>query len=258
MHRFYVPPAELRSPRFVLPEMESKHAVQVLRLQAGERLQVIDGVGNRYDCQIVNADRRAVTVEVQSQSFAAFPAVPVEVFAPLAKGKAMDFIIQKATELGAMKITAVSTERCVAQVDAKDAEDKVDKWRQIAIEASKQSGREWLPEIPLPVSLKNSINHRENGSLDLIAALLPGARPIRQQFNAYAMKHGKQPQRVGIWVGPEGDFSPTEYEFLLNAGLFPINLGSHVLRCETAIIALLAGCQQEILWLQSNSSQSPL
>lgn len=246
MHRFYVPPTELRSPRFVLPEMESKHAVQVLRMVAGDKVQVSDGAGRKCECVIVQADRRAVTVEVLSEIQIRPPAIPIEVFAPLAKGKAMDLIIQKATELGAMKIVAVNTERCVAHVDEERAEDKVSKWRQTAIESAKQSGREWLPEITPPMTLKNSVAIRAEGSLNLIAALLPQALPVRQQFLAYAKTNGQQPKRVCIWVGPEGDFSPAEYEFLLDAGLLPVNLGSHVLRCETALISLLAICQQEI------------
>jgi 16S rRNA (uracil1498-N3)-methyltransferase len=247
MHRFYVPPTESHSPQFVLPEAESKHAVQVLRLQAGDKLQVLDGAGRKCECVILRAEKRGVLVESTAETLVAYPRMPVAACIPLAKGKAMDLMIQKATELGAMRIAAISTERCVAQVDEERAEDKVAKWRQTAIEAAKQSGREWLPEITAPMTLKHAVEGLAADSLNLVAALLPQALPVRQQFLAYTKTHGQKPAKVSIWVGPEGDFSPSEYDFLLRSALLPVSLGSHVLRCETALISLLAICQQEVL-----------
>ena len=248
MHRFYVPDAAASGKHFKLPEAESKHAVQVLRLDVGDVLMVLDGKGNKWECSIVSAGKKSVGVDVLKHSFIPAPSVPVDVYVPLAKGKAMDLIVQKVTELGAARIIPVSTEHCVTQLDQEQGEDKVGKWAQIAIEALKQCANAWLPEITTPIPLVQSFQeHHAANRLNLVAALTPDTTSVRKQFDCYHKSHGQAPQRVGIWVGPEGDFSPSEYDLLQNSGIKAVTLGGNILRCETAIISLLAICQQELL-----------
>jgi 16S rRNA (uracil1498-N3)-methyltransferase len=248
MHRFFVPPTELRQSRFALPEAEARHAAQVLRVRPGEEVQVLDGAGRTYLCVVDTVEKRQVWLSWERESFTPRPAVQVEVYPAVAKGKAMEIIIQKAVELGAAKICPVVCEHSVAQYDDDRAEDKADKWRLTVIEAVKQCGREWLPEVTAPQAFKHCLPAEKDDSvLDLVAALQNGTDTIGARFAAYAQKSGRAwPAKVRLWVGPEGDFSTAEYEALKQHGVLGVTLGNHVLRCETALLAMLAVCQHEI------------
>ncbi|HEY1173151.1 MAG TPA: RsmE family RNA methyltransferase [Verrucomicrobiae bacterium] len=248
MHRFFVPPTELRSSRFPLPEAESRHAAQVLRVRAGDIVQVLDGAGRRYDCAVDTVEKRQVWLRVEKETQVPAPKVAVEVYPAVAKGKAMELIIQKAVELGAAKICPVVCDHSVAHYDDDRAEDKAEKWRLTAIEALKQCGREWLPEVTAPMPFKQCLPPSDNNALNLVAALQEGATPVGERFAAFVKTHDALPSKVRLWVGPEGDFSPAEYLSLKQQGVQAVTLGPHVLRCETALLALLAVCQHEILF----------
>ncbi|MGV3756875.1 MAG: RsmE family RNA methyltransferase [Verrucomicrobiota bacterium] len=248
MHRFFVTPTELRQPRFALPEAESRHAAQVLRVRPGAEVQVLDGAGRKHACVVDAVEKRQVWLRVERQEFVPGPKVTVEVYPAVAKGKAMEMIIQKAVELGAARICPVVCEHSVAHYDDDRAVDKADKWRLTVIEAVKQCGREWLPEITPPQSFKHCLPSGEEASaLNLVAALQDGTTTVGDRFTAFTEKHAAPlPATVRLWVGPEGDFSTAEYRALAEHGVQPVTLGTHVLRCETALLALLAISQHEI------------
>jgi 16S rRNA (uracil1498-N3)-methyltransferase len=141
----------------------------------------------------------------------------------------------------------VVCEHSVAHYDDDRAEDKGEKWRLTAIEALKQCGREWLPEVTSPRPFKQCLpSAGEASCLNLVAALRPGAVLTGERISAYFNTHGALPRTIRLWVGPEGDFSSGEYQDLAAHDVLPITLGTHVLRCETALLALLAVCQHEI------------
>lgn len=247
MHRFYASDAAAAGKHLMLPEAEAKHAVQVLRLKTGDSLLLLDGKGNKWECRITSSGKKSLGVELLTHHRVPAPIVPVDVFVPLAKGKAMDLIVQKVTELGAARIIPVSTDHCVTQLDQEQIEDKIQKWNQIAIEALKQCANTWLPKIEPSLPLSKSLQNDGKTKLNLVAALTPATTPVRRQFDDFLATHGKMPERIGIWVGPEGDFSPREYALLQDSGVRAVTLGGNILRCETAVISLLAISQQEIL-----------
>ncbi len=248
MHRFFVPPTELWQSRFALPEAESRHAAQVLRVCAGDAVQVLDGAGRKYACVVDAVEKRQVWLRVERDEVVPPPEVKVEVYPAVAKGKAMELIIQKAVELGATRICPMVCEHSVAQYDDDRAEDKADKWRLTVIEALKQCGREWLPQITIPQPFKHCLPSAvDTSTLNLVAALQDGAMTVGARFTAFSGKHAVPlPTTVRLWVGPEGDFSPAEYRALAEHGVQSVTLGTHVLRCETALLALLAISQHEI------------
>lgn len=247
MHRFFVPPTEVRPPRFALPEGESRHAAQVLRVRVGEPVQVLDGAGRKYACVVESVDRRQVWLQVEHEAFVPSATTGIEVFPAVAKGKAMELIIQKAVELGADRISPVVCEHSVAQYEADRAEDKAAKWQVIATEALKQCGREWLPKVSTPRTLEECLREKDAAVLDIVAALQPGTVSTRQCLEAYLQEHGSWPKTIRLWVGPEGDYSTAEYSALAAHGAKAVTLGNHVLRCETAMLALLAICQHELI-----------
>jgi 16S rRNA (uracil1498-N3)-methyltransferase len=222
MRRFFAEPDRCRSSQIELDENESKHLAQVFRARVGEEATVLNGAGDIFDCAIEKIAKRSVTLAIRSKKH--IPPLPYELhlFQAIPKGKVMDWIVQKATELGARKIVPVITERTI--VDPHEA--KIEKWRAIAIESIKQCGSPYLPEIAEPIPFKSA----PKTNFGLVASLHPGAREISDL---------KLQSACQIWVGPEGDFTPAEVEALLSSGVHPITLGPLVLRCDTAAVASL-------------------
>ena len=163
----------------------------------------------------------------------------------MAKGKAMDFIVQKATELGANRIVPVLSERSVPNWDNARTAAKVEKWRSICIESIKQCGSAWLPKIELPMTPKEALTDARQSALSLIATLQPNAKHPREHIDTHAAEHGQAPGKLAIWVGPEGDYTPAEINIIRTAAL-PITLGPLVLRSETAAIYCLAVLNYEL------------
>lgn len=232
MHRFLLPPEACRGDAVTLDEADSHHAARVLRLNAGEVVEVLDGAGTRLRCRLMAVGRKAVTAAVEARQ--AGPAEPFAVTLALAllKGRAMDYAIQKATELGARVIRPFAAERCVAHVASGEAAAKLAGWRATAVEACKQCGNPWLPEFRAPVPVAELPRMAGGGTL-LVASLEPGRRRIADALAG-------RPAAVTVCLGPEGDFTPGEYAALRSAGAVAVSLGPHVLRADTAAIAALA------------------
>ena len=246
MHRFYLPPAHCQGSTLTLEDREAHHGLHVLRLRRGERVVVLDGAGHELLCETRDTDRNAVQLEVVQKNFIAPLPYQVTLLQAIPKGKVFESIIQKATELGAHRIVPLLSERILSHLDDESAEAKVEKWRVVAIEASKQCGSAWLPQIDLPISPKAFLSRAEKFELPLIASLQPDSRHPRERFQAFFAERQRLPQTVCIWVGPEGDFSPAEMNAARSAGALPITLGRLVLRSETAAIYCLSVLNYEL------------
>jgi 16S rRNA (uracil1498-N3)-methyltransferase len=162
------------------------------------------------------------------------------------KGKLFESIIQKATELGAFRIVPVLAERVASKLDDEDAVHKTEKWRHVAIEAIKQCGSPWLPQIEPPMTPGQFLSRRERFELPLVAALDGERRHPREFFANFQARHHRLPASICIWIGPEGDFTPAEMESIKTAGALPITLGSLVLRTETAATYCLSILNYEL------------
>ena len=286
MRRFFVPPEFSRGDVFELPEREARHATQVLRLTIGDELTVLDGAGSVLNCVVESAGKRAVRVTVRERQHRAPLPCPITLIQAVPKGPAFETIVQKATELGAARIIPLLSERAVVQITGKDSAAKVEKWKQIAIESIKQCGSPWLPVIESPVRFEELIvgrtflsagagdfpvassEHRtgtptfvaseESGEpagwkacptpdgLSLVCSLQPNARPLREVLSNFSAAKNHRPQSAVVWIGPEGDFTPAEYEAIAKLGAAPITLGPLVLRADTAAIAILSVLNHEL------------
>ncbi|HEX4343456.1 MAG TPA: RsmE family RNA methyltransferase [Verrucomicrobiae bacterium] len=246
MHRFYLPPEKCKSATLTLTEREAHHALHVLRLEAGDEVTVLDGAGDELLCTVTEAARKTVQLAVvEKKSHPPLPA-RVTLLQALPKGKLMDSIVQKATELGVARIVPLLTERTVSHVDGESAAHRVEKWRLAGMEAIKQCGSPWLPEIESPVMPEEFLARKENFDLALVASLQANARSARGYFEEFRKRHSRLPKSVCVWVGPEGDFSPKEYEAIAATGVLPITLGQLVLRMDTAAVACLAILNHEL------------
>lgn len=239
MHRFFLPLDPAVGGRVTLDERESAHAVRVLRLEAGDAIEVLNGAGRVLACRILEAHRRAVVAEVTGER--RVPALPpARVVPAVLKGRAMEFLVQKVTELGVGVISPVLAARCVAGVGAgREAADKAEGWRVTAMEACKQCGNPWLPTIEAPVPLAAFLERRAAGPL-LVGVLDPAAPSLGR----VATELARTRVEVSLLIGPEGDWTAEEQDRLRGAGVVPFSLGPLVLRAETAAIAGLAVLQQ--------------
>jgi 16S rRNA (uracil1498-N3)-methyltransferase len=144
------------------------------------------------------------------------------------KGKTMDWILEKATELGVARVVPLITRRTVVQC-GEDGERKRLKWARTVLEACKQCGQNWMPEVSAPCSLEAFLRDRLGGGVLVAGSLATVSRPLIRLLE-------RLPEELVLLVGPEGDFSPEEMELLRGAGCLEASFGPLVLRSETAAV----------------------
>jgi 16S rRNA (uracil1498-N3)-methyltransferase len=249
MHRFYVAPEDWNRGGLALTGLEAHHARDVLRMRAGEKLVLFNGRGREITAEIV--DLGGDEIELRKLHEAETPPLQCRIVLGQAipKGKNMDLIVQKAVEIGAAEIAPIISDRTIVQVDSEGVAQKQSKWQQIAIEAAKQCGQNWLPHVHAPRKLAEVFFSVADESFDLqlIGSLQPGAQHLKKILAVYSSERQHRPRNVLMLVGPEGDFTPAELALAHRHGCQPITLGPIVLRVETAAIYCLSVLSYELL-----------
>ena len=243
MPRFYIAPHAWNPDRLSLDGGEAHHAADVLRMKTGERVTVFNGEGAEAEAEIVKASRQ--NVELRRIGVHSTPPLGCHITLAQAvpKGKNMELIIEKATELGAAAIAPLLSERTVIRGSEDEHVRKQHKWQRVAVEACKQCGQNWLPKVHVPRSPKSFFESGERYDLMLIASLQSDARPLKQVLAEFG---AKRPVSVLILVGPEGDFTPAELALAKSHGCRPITLGPIILRAETAALYCLSVLNHEL------------
>ncbi|MFO1499205.1 MAG: RsmE family RNA methyltransferase [Verrucomicrobiota bacterium] len=246
MHRFYLPPSQTQDNPLTLCQAEAHHALHVLRVRERERAVVLDGAGHELLCEVRQLGKETVTLEVvQKQRIPPLP-YRITLAQAVTKSKTMDLIVQKATELGVHRLIPIMSERSVSQIEEDAVAGKLEKWRSTTIEAMKQCGSPWLPQIEAPQTAQKFLSEHERFELALVASLQPNAKHPREHFLNFAMEQQRLPQSVCVWVGPEGDFTPAEMNAIRQSGALTITLGPLILRSETAAIYCLSVLNYEL------------
>jgi len=246
VHRFFLPRKTIESKGLVLAGDEAHHCHDVLRLGEGSRVVVFDGEGREHLCKIREASSRQVSlVEIQKQNTPPLP-FRITLAQALPKGKTMDVIIQKATELGVHRILPVLSERTVVKVDPEDSAKKTERWREIVVDAAKQSGNNWMPAVDEARSVRKLAEEVRHFDLALIGSLQPDSKFLKSYLDDFVAEHKKLPSSILVVIGPEGDYTPAEISLLQGAGCRPITLGQIVLRSDTAAIYSLATLAYEM------------
>lgn len=246
MHRFYLPPNQCKDKTLTLTGNEAHHALHVLRVRPGERLMVLDGAGQELLCEAQKPEGSQINLTVIQRNNV--PPLPYQItlLQAIPKGKIIESIIQKATELGVHRVVPLLSDRVTTQLDDESAASKAEKWNQVAIEAIKQCGNAWLPQIEAPITPKAYLARNERFELPLIASLQNDSRHPREHFKTFHAEKKRLPKSVCVWIGPEGDFTPAEMNSVKAAGALPITLGRLVLRSETAAIYSLSVLNYEL------------
>jgi 16S rRNA (uracil1498-N3)-methyltransferase len=250
MHRFYISPENWHRDTLALTGSEAHHARDVLRMKRGEKLVLFNGRGREITAEIV--DLGGGEIRLRKLHEAETPPLRCRIVLGQAvpKGKNMDLIVQKAVEIGAAEIAPIISDRTIVQVDSGSAGQKQSKWQQIAIEAAKQCGQNWLPRVHVPMKLAeffDTATPNAGFDLRLIGSLQPDAQHLKKILAAYSSEHAHRPQSALMLVGPEGDFTPAELALARRHGCRPITLGPIVLRVETAAIYCLSVLSYELL-----------
>lgn len=245
MHRFYTEePLCAPGQLITLSREESRHAARVLRLRPGEEVRLLDG-GALWSATLETVDEKASLVRTVAQCPSPEPQTHVTLWQGLPKADKLEWIVQKATELGAWELWPVEMERSVARADkAERAEKKRERLARIALEAAKQSGRAHATQIWETCAFAAALERTqaEKPDLLLVAWEEEHALPLSKAVDEFVRARGI-PRRVMIVIGPEGGISPGEHARLKEAGAMSVTLGARILRTETAGL-----CAMSVLW----------
>lgn len=243
--RAFVPPSQWAQGEIQLGPEESHHLLHVLRVKPGQRVEAFNGEGEVGVAEVVAAKKGLATLRMLSRTRCTPPAYSATLILAVTREPKMDLVVQKATELGVSAVVPVLTEHGVVRVAAgAEARKKAERWAKIALGAAKQCGTAWLPRVEPVRPLADALAARPSFDLLLACLLIPEARPIREVL-AEAKGHGAR--RIGVLVGPEGDFSQPEVRAILAAGAVPVNLGGTTLRSETAALYVLSVLRYELV-----------
>lgn len=234
MHRFYADTQRSDNSRFLLSPEDLHHARKVLRLRLGEQAEVFF-CGKRFLSDISVTDTGEIELLPRKELQSTEPHLSVTLFQGLPKGDKMDFIVQKAVELGASRIVPVVFSRCIVRLSNAESEKKLDRWRRIAREAGKQSGRCIIPEILPPVQiaeLHSFFSSCEHITVPWEECPEGGPLSFSKRYPSIAS--------LGIVIGPEGGITQEEVEYCKQYGCETITLGKRILRTETAGLAALS------------------
>jgi len=228
--RAYLPPSSWTETPFLEGD-EAKHLSQVLRIQSGAAVTVFDGLGNHAQARVLSVSKQRVDLMLELAESAPTSLPDITLVQAIPKGKNMDWIVQKAVELGVSRIQPLVTRHTIVSPGG----DKAEKWRRTALEACKQCGQFTIPIIEDPLPFAEWLANRPSADLEVIASLADNPRNFRE-----TLKSHPDLESITLAIGPEGDFSPEETAAALTAGFVPVTLGDLVLRVETATMFCLS------------------
>jgi 16S rRNA (uracil1498-N3)-methyltransferase len=239
--RCYVPTALQSQSTLWLPAEAAAHVAKVLRLRAGAALTLFDGRGGEFEAQVLALERHGVQVGVGlHRAIERESPIPLTLLQCLVRAERMDWIVQKATELGVAAIVPLASQHSVVRLDDSSAERRVSHWQAVALSACEQCGRNRLPSVHAAVAFERACADARDSAARLMLA------PQAQQSlasAAYALAAAEPITALSLLVAPEGGFSEQERAIAQEHGFVGCHLGARVLRAETAALAALATIQ---------------
>jgi 16S rRNA (uracil1498-N3)-methyltransferase len=252
--RFYCPSALDTGAELSLPAGTARH-VQVLRLQPNDEITLFNGQGGEFKAVVMHMGRSEVSVRVgEHQAIERELNIYVHLWSGITANERMDWLLEKATELGAATLLPITAERSVLKLKGERADKKLAHWQAIAVASSEQCGRNRVLQVGQARTLEQALEQLSGAQAPSQAArwvlsLSPGTRLLHEMIQTIRSTHdhdATQPTEIIVLSGPEGGLSPAEEAQAIAAGFLPVSLGNRVLRAETAPVAVLSavGCLQ--------------
>ena len=237
MQQFFADPSWFRDGKIILEGSDVNHIKNVLRMRPGEEVQISDGSGKAYLCRVGSYAEGKAVLDIfrEMDSDAELPS-KIFLFQGLPKGDKMDWIVQKAVELGVYSIVPFSAKRSIVKLDEKKARKRQERWQAIAKGASEQSGRSRIPEVQPVKSFAEALDAASG--LDLV--MIPYELEEGMERTVQVIENIMPGQSIGIFIGPEGGFEEEEVEQAKSTGAEPVSLGKRILRTETAGLTTLS------------------
>ncbi len=244
--RFHCPTALISGDALSLPPGTARH-VQVLRLQPNDEITLFNGQGGEFKAVVTQMGRSDVSVRVGEQNHIERELnMGVHLWSGITANERMDWLLEKATELGATTLLPITAERSVLKLKGERADKKLAHWQAIAVASSEQCGRNRVLQVGTPVNLSQAIAQasviRAQASR-WVLSLAPGARSLQdmmQTLISSKVEGQSKMSEIILLSGPEGGLSPSEEAQAIAAGFVPVSLGHRVLRAETAPVAVLS------------------
>ncbi len=239
MSKFFIPRENITENNIAVTGEDVKHIAGVLRMRENDEIICCDGMGHDYKAIITHIDKKRIDCRiVEKIKTDTEPELKVILIQGIPKAAKMDYIIQKNTELGISEIYPCAMSRCVARIDNPK---KIDRWRKIAEEAAKQSGRGIIPIIHEPINVKESVNILKNADVSFVPYECEEQNCLKP-----ILKKADKPKTAAFMIGSEGGFDAEEIKAIKEAGIDIISLGKRILRTETAGEAVLSMIMYEI------------
>ena len=239
MHSCYVTPPHISEDTICISESERHHLLNVLRLRTGDRIEIFDGVGNRYVASLSSTRTSPLQAKILQHQFQPHTPPYITLFQALPKFDKMDLIVQKTTEIGVNEIAPMICQRSVPKSVV--PQKRISRWQRIANEAAKQCKRPHFAHVLAPHGLEKCLGRVIDW--DLLILLWEGEK--RQKLKEI-LRNREDAKSVGLFVGPEGGFTDEEVELALQNGCQPATLGENILRTETAAIVSVAAVMYEL------------
>ena len=237
MYQFFVEDTQVSASAVTIEGSDVNHIKNVLRMKCGEKVRISTQSGKNYYCELTEITENIVQADILEE-IAEGTELPnkIYLFQGLPKADKMELVIQKAVELGAYEIIPVAMKNCVVKLDDKKAENKVRRWQEIAKSAAKQSKRSLIPKVRMPLTYQQAVEMAK----ELQAVFVPYENERGMAATKEAVERLTLGQSIGVFIGPEGGFSPEEIALAKDENMQLISLGKRILRTETAGLATLA------------------
>ena len=239
MPKFFIKSNQIQENKVTILGEDVKHITQVLRVKPQEKLIVCNEEnGLNYLVKIENITPSFVMCQIiDCMKPFVEPPVDVTIFQGLPKADKMEYIIQKNVELGAKEIIPVTMSRCMVKLEEKSAIKKIERWQKIAESAAKQSGRDYIPKIQLPINVQELSKRVNEFDLILLAYENEKESTLKQELKKMKLSQGL---KIGVVIGPEGGLDLKEVKILVEQGARKITIGKRILRTETASIMVMS------------------
>jgi len=241
MRRFFVEEGNIKEDKVTIGGDEARHIAQVLRLKEKDRIKVFTGEGREYLAEIIQASKKEVIGRILKESrLDTEPPVEITLIQGIPKSNKMDFIVQKATELGVKRIIPVITQRTIIRLDKEKAKVRRIRWQRIALEAAKQSGRAIIPEVREAIPFIQALDNLNRERLNLIPWEEETSTSLKEVLKHHTSHIPHPTSQITVFIGPEGGFTSGEVGAAKKRGALSVSLGPRLLRTETAGLVTLA------------------